>query len=273
MPSKLQIGLIIIGDEILSGKRVDQHFSNSIKILLSHGFGISWVITLCDDLNVCENFFKFSFNMSDCIVFCFGGIGSTPDDNTRQACANALGTELEANSEAVKIIREKFNSMDTPVTKERLEMGKFPVGSQIIPNPVNQIPGFHIRNHYFLPGFPKMAVPMMKWVLENEYKGFFSDFFEMEYSFYVNLLYESTITPFLNKINDDYLNLKVFSLPKSGSDKFDFEYTVELGIKTKSEIFRENKIVEKEFNQVISHFRKKIISLGGVIVREEKNTR
>ena len=273
MSSKQQIGLIIIGDEILSGKRVDQHFSNSKKILLSHGMGISWTITLCDDLNVCENFLKFSFTKSKCIVFCFGGIGSTPDDNTRQACANALGKELAVNAEAEKIIREKFSSMNAPITKERLEMGKFPVGSQIIPNPVNQIPGFYIHNHYFLPGFPKMAVPMMKWVLDNEYREFFSDFFEMEYSFYVNSLYESTITPFLNKINDDYLNLKVYSLPKSGSDKFDFEYSVELGIKTSPEINCEKKIVEQEFNQVIGHFRKKIIHLGGVIVKEEKNKR
>src|SRR5690606_27865673 len=92
--------------------------------------------------------------------------GATPDDRTRQSAAAALGLELALHPEAEQAIRGRFGEDITP---HRLQMGVFPLGSEIIPNPFNQIPGFSIREHYFVPGFPVMAWPMVEWVLDERY--------------------------------------------------------------------------------------------------------
>jgi len=70
---------------------------------------------------------------------------------------------LQRHTEAVSILKEQFGD---EITEGRLKMVDFPRGSALIPNPVNRVPGFSIRNGFFLPGFPSMATPMMRWVLE-----------------------------------------------------------------------------------------------------------
>ena len=271
MTKKYQIGLIIIGDEILSGKRMDQHFENSKKILSKRGIPITWVVKVGDEKKLCEQFLRFSFFNMNSIVFCFGGIGSTPDDNTRQACADALGVNLSLNSQAEKLINEKFKKLNISITSERLQMGEFPFGSKIIPNLHSNIPGFSIKNHYFLPGFPQMAGPMMEWVLEKNHQNIFSDFVEVEYFFQIDSLYESSITPTLNKIVKNYQNIKVYSLPNSNPDKgLKTNFTLELGIKMSGhheKITFQNKLL---FDKAINDLKKEIVFLGGVIINEGK---
>jgi hypothetical protein len=105
---------------------------------------------------------------SDDVVFSFGGIGATPDDHTRQCAAAALGVALRLHPEAEKEIRGRFGAETTP---QRLKMGEFPAGADIIPNPFNRIPGFSVRDHHFVPGFPQMAWPMIEWLLDTKYRA------------------------------------------------------------------------------------------------------
>ncbi len=274
MNTKLEVGLVIIGDEILSGKRNDQHFNNARKILSERGIAIAWSAIIGDEKHLCERFFNFSFTLKQEVVFSFGGIGSTPDDNTRQACADALGLNLELTPEAEQLIREKFKEMNTPITPERLKMGEFPSGSRLIPNPVNDIPGFFIKNHYFFPGFPKMACPMMEWVLDTKYQMHFSSFTEIDHFFLVNLIYESSITPALTKIANDYPNLKIYSLPQSSDDKSSKrKFTLELGVKIQGTSKKIDNPEGSHFNDAIDKLRNEIILLGGLIVKEGKEKR
>ena len=149
-------GALIIGDEILSGKRSDRHFARIADLLEARGLRLSWVEYLRDDSARIAASLRRSFAAGD-VVFSFGGIGNTPDDHTREAAATALEVELVLHPDAEREIRGRFGDETTP---NRLAMGKFPVGAEIIPNPVNRIPGFRIRDHHFLPGFPQMAHPM-----------------------------------------------------------------------------------------------------------------
>ena len=86
----MAIGLIIIGDEILSGKRTDQHFPKVVSMLKQRGLQLSWAEYVGDEPARLVALLKRSFASGD-IVFSFGGIGATPDDHTRQAAADALG--------------------------------------------------------------------------------------------------------------------------------------------------------------------------------------
>jgi molybdopterin-biosynthesis enzyme MoeA-like protein len=160
-------GALIIGDEILSGKRQDKHLSKTIDVLKARGLQLSWARYLGDEPDRITATLKETFATSDVV---FGGIGATPDDYTRQCAAAALGVALHQHPDAVAEMKAK---PDFELTANRLKMAEFPIGSAIIPNPYNRIAAFSVKDHHFLPGFPEMAWPMMEWVLETKYAKWF----------------------------------------------------------------------------------------------------
>ncbi len=215
-------GIYIIGDEILSGKREDKHLHQAIAILQARGLTLSWARYLGDDPALLTSSFKHSFANND-IVFSFGGIGATPDDLTRQAAADALGLPISRHAEAVAEIEAQFGAETYP---KRVLMADFPLGSALIPNPVNRCGGFAIQNHYFLPGFPQMAWPMMSWVLDTHYQQLFNTQVNSEVAIKVFDVPESHLIDLMQVIVQKYPTLKLFSLPSLSPKK-----TIELGVK------------------------------------------
>src|SRR5690349_14720894 len=167
------IGLVIVGDEILSGKRIDKHMPKVIELLAARGWHLAWADSVRDAPDRITATLRRAFDSGD-IVFCCGGIGATPDDHTRQCAARALGVELELHPQAEALIRERMQDVareqgiayeaDRPDNIHRLNMGVFPRGAALIPNPYNKIPGFSVADVHFVPGFPVMAWPMIEWV-------------------------------------------------------------------------------------------------------------
>jgi molybdopterin-biosynthesis enzyme MoeA-like protein len=234
----MNFGLIIIGDEILSGKRQDKHFPKVVELLRARGLSLSWAEYLGDDRDRLVATLRRSFESGDAVFSC-GGIGATPDDHTRQAAAIALGLELELHPEAARLIALRTAAMATegkgspdmslPENRQRLKMGEFPAGADIIPNPYNQIPGFEIRNHFFVPGFPVMAWPMIESVLDTRFADLFHRDRQGERSFLAFELPESTVTPLLERIEVEFPGIRVFSLPSVGEDGQ--RRHIELGVK------------------------------------------
>ena len=186
------------------------------------------------------------------MVFSFGGIGATPDDHTRQCAAAALGVGLALHPQAEHEIRGRFAGETTP---QRLKMGEFPLGAEIIPNPFNRIPGFVVREHWFVPGFPQMAWPMLEWVLDTKYRHLFDRDRWAEASVIVYLP-ESTIAPLMEEINAKYKGLKAFSLPSMGADAADASRRhIELGVRG----------APAEVEPAIADIRRGIEALGGRI--------
>lgn len=205
-------GAIVIGDEIIRGKRQDKHFAKAIEILAARGLRLDWAEYVGDDRQRIIATLARTFASSD-VVFSFGGIGATPDDHTRQCAAAALGLDLVLHPEAEREIRSRFGDETTPL---RLRMGEFPVGCRIIPNAYNRIPGFSVGDHHFVPGFPVMAWPMMEWVLDTYYRDRFDRAPEGDDSIIVHDSAESTLTPLMETIEARYPGLKVYSLPSMG---------------------------------------------------------
>ena len=159
----MQIGILIIGDEILSGRRQDKHLAHVIKTLAERNLTLSWARYVGDDESgLIQNFREIS--ASNDLCFSFGGIGATPDDLTRQSIAEALNQPITRNKEAVIEIEANFGDTAYP---NRILMADLPTNVCLIPNPVNRIPGFSLGHIHCLPGFPEMAWPMFQWVLEN----------------------------------------------------------------------------------------------------------
>ncbi len=210
----MSIGAIIIGDEILRGKREDKHLAKTITILAARGLKLDWAHYLGDEpARIVATLARTL--ASDDIVFSFGGIGATPDDHTRQCAARAAQVGLALHAEAEALLRARFGAETTPA---RLKMGEFPVGSRIIPNPYNQVPGFSLAHHHFVPGFPVMAWPMVEWVLDTHYARLFHQTRESEASLIVYDAPESVLTPLMVEVEARYRGLKVYSLPHMGEE-------------------------------------------------------
>ena len=204
------IGALIIGDEILSGKRQDKHFAKVIELLGARGLELSWAEYLGDDPDRITATLKRTFASTD-IVFSFGGIGATPDDHTRQCAAAALGRAIVRHPEAMKEIEARFGK---DVSPRRAMMAEFPAGADIVPNPYNRIAGFSVNSHYFFPGFPEMAWPMMQWVLDTKYAHLHRAALPSEETILVRKAGESELIDAMNAVLRDYSGVKVSSLPQ-----------------------------------------------------------
>ena len=222
----MKFGAYIIGDEILVGKRQDKHLGFLIGALAKRGLRLSWAQYLGDEPERITAALLRTLGSGEA-VFSFGGIGATPDDHTRQCAAAALEVPLELHADAEREIRVRFAGAE--VTPQRLAMGEFPRGASIIPNPVNRIPGFSVREHHFVPGFPQMAQPMVEWVLEQKYRHLFDRDRWSEASILVYEAGESQLIPAMKTVESEYKGVKVFSLPSMGADGSRIH--VELGVR------------------------------------------
>lgn len=215
-------GIYIIGDEILSGKRKDAHLSKVIELLSARGLQLSWAHYLGDIPDQITHHLKASMGRGD-VVFSFGGIGATPDDYTRQCAADAAGVPIMRHTEAEANIIAQYGEGAYP---KRVLMADFPQGCTLIPNPVNRVAGFSIHQHYFVPGFPEMAHPMVEWVLETYYSHLFHTQDYLEESIVVTEAGESDLIDLMREMLQKYPELKLFSLPRTNQRR-----TTEVGMK------------------------------------------
>jgi molybdopterin-biosynthesis enzyme MoeA-like protein len=234
----MNIGLIIIGDEILSGKRQDKHLAKVIELLSARGLALAWARYVGDERSAITAALRDAFASGD-LVFSCGGIGATPDDHTRQCAAAALNRPLVLHPQAQALIVERMRDtaaeQGLPFEPERadnlhrLNMGVFPEGAAIVPNPYNKIPGFSIGDVHFVPGFPVMAWPMIENLLDQRYAHLQGGARAQERSVVVFGSMEATLTPLMEDIEARFAGVKVFSLPSV--DHPQHGRHIELGVK------------------------------------------
>ena len=243
----MNIGLVIVGDEILSGKRQDKHLSKVIELLGARALALSWARYVGDDRERITRCLRDAFASAD-LVFCCGGIGATPDDHTRQSAAAALAVPLVLHDDAKQLILERMRDVaaeqglpyepDRHDNRHRLNMGMFPQGAQIIPNPYNKIAGFSVGSVYFVPGFPVMAWPMIEWVLDTRYAHLQGGPVLLEKSVIVLGGMEALLTPLMEEVEARFAGVKVFSLP-SVDPSHPLGRHIELGVKGKASVVDE----------------------------------
>jgi len=268
----MNFGLVIIGDEILSGKRADKHLSKAIEILGARGLQVAYADYVGDAPERITATLQRAFASGD-VVFSFGGIGATPDDHTRQCAARALGRSLVLHPQAELLIRERMQDVareqgvayepDRSDNIHRLNMGMFPEGCAIIPNPYNKIPGFScvgaLGGIHFVPGFPVMAWPMVEWVLDTHYPHLFAKEAWVEQSVIVFGAMEATLTPLMESVEREHA-VKVFSLPSV--DHPQYGKHIELGVKGAPAL------VEPAYRQLLQGLQDHQVPLGPELVRK-----
>lgn len=266
-------GLIIVGDEILSGKRADKHMPKVIELLAERGLALSYAHYVGDDPARITAMLREAFAGSD-VVFSCGGIGATPDDHTRQSAGAALGRPLALHPEAAELIRERMRDVALGEGKpyepgradnlHRLNMGVFPEGARIIPNPYNKIAGFSCDGPgggmvHFVPGFPVMAWPMIEWALEHYCAQWFHRQPQTEHSVVIYRAMEASLTPLMVQIETAFPGIKVFSLPSV--DHPVHGRHVELGVKGEAHL------VPPAWNMLMDALHKTGAHIGPEMVR------
>jgi molybdopterin-biosynthesis enzyme MoeA-like protein len=208
----MNIGAVLIGDELMSGKREDAHFAHLQQVLAQRGLELSWTLMVGDDAEQLERALAFSMS-SDDLVFCFGGIGATPDDRTRQTAAKVSQQRLIRHPEAVALIEYQYGDAAYP---KRILMAELPEQATIIPNVINNVPGFSLNHHHFMPGFPEMSWPMVDWLLETKYKDLKDLAPVYEKIITIFDARESDLIDKMNELLTTYPGLKLSSLPMLG---------------------------------------------------------
>ena len=220
-----RFGVVGIGDEVLSGRRQDRHIPAIIERLNARGLRLGWARIIGDDMDMIVHTLRQAREEADA-VFCFGGIGATPDDLTREAAARAFDRPLTRHAEAEARIAAQFGKDAYPY---RVLMADLPQGAGLIPNPLNNVPGFELHGAYFMPGFPQMAHAMLDWVLHTH----FADAGDTDYAeaaLWVWDASENQLLELMRAFEQCYACLKLFSLPLLPSETQP-RRRIELGMK------------------------------------------
>jgi molybdopterin-biosynthesis enzyme MoeA-like protein len=159
---------VIIGTEILNARREDKHFIFLRDELQKYGHTLFSAFIIKDDKELMKKTYELVKSDKDSVMFSFGGIGSTPDDLTRQISADIFTQKpLVRNQEFAQYIIERFADKAYP---HRIHMSDLPENADLIHNPVNNMSGFSLDNRFFfVPGFPSMAHPMISQILKDDF--------------------------------------------------------------------------------------------------------
>lgn len=230
------ISAVIIGNEILAGRRQDAHLNNTIAACNARGLRLNQAIFLGDDAEQLIRTYQ-RLHAEKHIILSYGGIGATPDDRTRQAVAKACNVELAYHPEGMRILETRFSADE--LTENRKNLVAFPSGATLIPNPINHIPGFSIAHIHCVPGFPQMAEPMIAWVLDTYYRDLAQT---REYLSIQVHAPESEISPLMKQLEDHYPTLAISSLPH-------IRHQLELGIEGDPELVHQAMQTAKQWLQ------------------------
>lgn len=208
------VELLVIGDEILAGKRADRHVPAVISMLHRRGMELEGAQFVGDDSDRIAAAIRGVRDAGNVMLSC-GGIGATPDDCTRQAAALAFAVPIARHPEALALIETRYGERAYP---SRVRMADLPEGAALIPNPVNNVAGFYLTDCYFVPGFPEMAWPMLEWVLDERLPHLHRTRLPVEYIMRVRRegLGESDLLELMEEALRRYPGLRISSLPFRG---------------------------------------------------------
>ena len=208
----MKAALIIIGNEILSGRTKDKNLAYLAEWLNEIGIQLYEVRVIRDDekeIIDCVNLLRKKYDY----VFTTGGIGPTHDDITTESIAKAFNVELETNPEALKILQRYYKEGE--LNEARLKMTLLPKGAELVENPVTKAPGFKMENVFVMAGIPSI----MQGMLEGA-KAFLKICNKMSSRSINVFMPESYVAEELSKMQDNYPEVEIGSYPFNKKGQF-----------------------------------------------------
>ncbi len=201
--------ILIVGDEILSGRTADTNSHYLAKALYVRGIRVKNIQILPDNLILISQWVHHNHSLTDFTFIC-GGIGGTPDDLTREAVARGLEIPLERNADAEKILNAYYKET---TNADRMSMADLPRGCELIENPVTKAPGFKIKNIYVFAGIPQIMKAMFE-KIQHQIEG--TPLSEKVLNINVG---EGEIAQFMKVVNKEFPLLELGSYPNLETDR------------------------------------------------------
>ncbi len=208
----MKAALIIIGNEILSGRTQDKNLSYLANWLNEIGIQLGEVRVIRDEEEIivdAVNNLRKTYNY----VFTTGGIGPTHDDITSLSIAKAFNVDLEINDKALSILKEYYK--DSELTDARMKMTMIPKGAELVDNPISRAPGFKIENVFVMAGIPSIMQGMLEGARKHLKGG------DIIKSTSVDVFTrESNVAEELAELQRNYPDIEIGSYPFSKENKF-----------------------------------------------------
>ena len=158
--------IIIIGNEILSGRTIDTNKHYLCKELSIKGIDVIEVRIIKDNIKQIIDTVNQTRNKYD-YIFTTGGIGPTHDDLTTLSIAKAFKVKLIKNKKAIQILKKYYSSLEQPLNKAREKMAFIPKGSELLYNPITKAAGFRIKNVFVMAGIPEIMIAMFQNIINK----------------------------------------------------------------------------------------------------------
>ena len=216
---KYSAAILVIGDEILSGRTQDTNSNYIAKEMEMIGINTTQIRVIPDEKNIIIDSVN-ELRAKNDYLFTTGGIGPTHDDITADSIAEALKVDLEINIEAYDVLEKYYKKIGSEFNDVRQRMARTPKGATLIENSISAAPGFKIENVFVFAGIPKI----MKSMLEDSIKHLNKGKLMHTISIKVDAV-EGDIAPVLKSLNDENENIKIGSYPFFNSNN-DFGVSV-----------------------------------------------
>ena len=235
-------GIVIIGDEILSGRTKDTNINWIANELNQIGIKLKEARVIEDDKKIIvDTVLEFSKKFS--YVFTSGGIGPTHDDITTESIAEAFKVDLEKNQIAMNLLKKHYEKSNIDFNEARQKMAIIPKGALLIDNPVSVAPGFNIKNVYVFAGVPKIMQSMFHSIFSKLKNGII-----MKSKTITCDIGEGKIAKSLSQIEKQFLNMKIGSYPYFNPKSFGTSIVV------RSEKKEDIDLAIEKLREIISQF-------------------
>lgn len=212
--------IIIIGNEILSGRTQDTNSNFLAKMLVDRGISLTEVRVIPDDHSIIRRVVSSESNRKD-YVFTSGGIGPTHDDITAEAIASCFRVPLITRDDAVDLLAKNYKNGKKDLNPARLRMARIPKGAKLIKNKISGAPGFIIKNVFVMAGVPQIFEAMVNEIISDI--GSANPILSKSIKVFKK---ESELSDLLREYADKYKEISIGSYPFNSSGIFGVEIVI-----------------------------------------------
>ena len=231
--------IIIIGNEILSGRTQDTNSNYLAKMLVERGISLQEIRVIPDDHRIIEDVVYKEASAKD-YVFTSGGIGPTHDDITAESIASCFDVPLSIREDAVELLAKNYQNGKKDLNEARLRMARIPKGAKLIENKISGAPGFIIKNVFVMAGVPKIFEAMVQEIILG--LGSKNPILSKTLKIFKT---ESEISERLRNYADKYKEISIGSYPFNNLRKFGVEIVIRHTDPT---------LLNKVFNEILIDF-------------------
>ena len=226
----VQIEMICVGNELLIGKTLNTNAQWLARRATSLGVTVNRITVVGDDVDEIAKAVREALERKPRFIITTGGLGPTFDDKTLEGITKALNRQLELNSKALQMIKEKYEAYakagrldSAELTPPRIKMAKLPEGAEPLPNPVGTAPGVQIKvdniDIIALPGVPSEMEAIFDGSVAALLKKEAGDVVFFETSIYADNIMESTLAPLIDVVMRDNPYVYIKSHPRGEERK------------------------------------------------------